>query len=193
MESPDPIRIAGTQTIEGTVEVEQITAAKLVVKGTLTHAANQSLVINADEVHVETGASIDVTGKGYTSGTSTYPGETTQSNSVTGGSHIGRGGLYSGTYGSTYGSIYRRWKRGLSEETSRAAEWWDNAAKVMATERSAHGAAKDRGCERDGGSVWVSGPASRRGAIETNGGNAYHGTGRRRDLGRVHRLGQHSA
>jgi hypothetical protein len=179
VESIDPIRIGGTYTIEGAVETEKITAAKVLIKGTLTHATGQSLVIDAQEVRVETGGAIDVSSRGYTNG-GTYPGEQS-SGDGTGGSHIGRGGLYIGPYGSAYGSVYRPQEKGAASGNGPSGAG-GGVVRINASTVVIDGAVRASGAQNDragaGGSVWITtGRISGTGSIATNGGNAYHGIG----------------
>jgi hypothetical protein len=179
VDSADPIRVSGTQTIEGWVETPQVSATKLVVKGTLTHQQGQTLAIKADEVRVETGGTIDVTGKGYISNAS-YPGETTAGDG-TGGSHIGRGGWWNERYGATYGSVYRPQEAGAASGTNPSGAGGgvvriDAPVVVVNGTIRANGAVSDR--SGAGGSVWITtGRMSGSGSIETNGGQGYYGIG----------------
>jgi Bacterial Ig-like domain/Carboxypeptidase regulatory-like domain/F5/8 type C domain len=182
VDSVDPIRIAGTQTIVGTVELERITTSKLVVRGTLTHATGQSLIITADEVVVEAGGSINASGRGFTSN-NTYPNET-ESGGATGGSHIGRGGLYNGPYGTTYGSVYRPQEAGSAGGCCTSGPG-GGVVRIIAPTVVVNGSILANGAagyDRSGagGSVWIttSRISSSGGVIQTNGGGpAYHGIG----------------
>src|SRR6185436_11121262 len=110
--SADPIRVHAEQVITGTVETDAIYASKLVVKpgATLTHhpttsnASPQSLRIEVDELVVEAGGVIDVSGRGYPA-TVTYPCHALEG-PFSGGSHLGEGGLEQLPVGETYGSVY---------------------------------------------------------------------------------------
>jgi len=105
----DPILAAGAETIDsGTVEHELINANSLRVRAgaTLTHrGGNQLSITTQGETRVESTGAIDVTGRGYGSN-GTYPGATATSD-VSGGSHIGIGGIRNPSGGSTFGSVYR--------------------------------------------------------------------------------------
>jgi hypothetical protein len=191
VDSADPIRVTGTQTIEGTVETDQVTAGTLVVRGTLTHAPSQSLSIDADEVIVDAGGAIDVTGKGYGNG-AIYPSEQSQGD-WTGASHIGRGGLYNGVYGSTYGSIYRPQERGASTHPAPSGPG-GGVLRIVANSVVVNGAIRANGAQHShsgaGGSVWITtGRISGTGTIQTNGGAGQWG--RRCAGNRVHRSGQY--
>ena len=113
MLSVDPVRVTNAE-VKGTVEVRRIDTTNLTVRtaGNLTQIpttdplAPESVVVNATgAVTLETGAVIDVSGRGYPVNKS-YPGATTPGD-ATGGSHLGYGGLNSNPLGSTFGSVYR--------------------------------------------------------------------------------------
>jgi hypothetical protein len=179
VDSADPIRVTGTQTIEGTVETERITAGTLVVKGTLTHAVSQSLIIDADDVIVEAGGAIDATGKGYVNGEH-YPGEGI-AGSWSGTSHIGQGGLYTAPFGSTYGSIYRPREPGASTRPAPFGAG-GGVVRIDASTVLVDGSIRANGAQHDhsgaGGSVWITtGRISGTGAVETNGGPGRWGIG----------------
>ena len=102
--SSDPVRVAGTETIEASVVTRSITAGALVITGaaTLSHATGDVLNIDVEgELRVEAGGAIDVSGRGE-------PGFGNVGNN-SGGSHIGSGG---GALGTTFGSIRRPAERG---------------------------------------------------------------------------------
>ncbi|HEX7708969.1 MAG TPA: discoidin domain-containing protein [Thermoanaerobaculia bacterium] len=106
LESSDPVRTQTEKIVGGTVEHEQIATTNLLVTGNslLTHIAGARLTIDVeDEVRIDAGSAIDVTGRGFGSGT-TYLGASAAGAGV-GGSHIGRGGAASGE--ATFGSVYR--------------------------------------------------------------------------------------
>jgi hypothetical protein len=83
-------------------------ASLTLLKGvTLTSVDSGVVEIFADgKVEVACGARIDVSGEGYSPGT-TYPGAELPISSSSGGSHLGEGGFTFGNPGETYGSVSR--------------------------------------------------------------------------------------
>jgi hypothetical protein len=110
----DPSVSGSDVTIQGDVSATSISASSLTVKAgaVLSHpqivsgATTGGLTLNVTgAVTVEAGGTIDVSGGGYAPG-STYPGES-GAGTGNGGSHIGLGGIVSGTPASAFGSVYR--------------------------------------------------------------------------------------
>ena len=189
LHSPDPIRavnldfsganldlsrpiFAETATVRGTISAPAITVKELTVEtgGVLKqYAAAGSLTLNVQNTLTVRGA-IDVSAQGYGS-VQTYPGESGPTDGNTGGSHIGKGGLW-GTPGSTYGSVYRPQENGAGGNDVRGG----GVLKVNAGAVAVDGAIRANGEDRSGGagaggSIWiVTGRISGTGTIEANGG-----------------------
>ena len=181
--SNDPIRSNGTQTITGYVETSQISTKNLRLKSgaTLTHERGSKLTIDvANELRIDSGATIDASNRGYhRSFQTTYPA-TAGSNDWTGGSHIGRGGLYYEPVGETYGSVYRPQELGAS---GRNGGYGGGAIRINAKSLIVDGKILANGLGENqiggaGGSVWITtGRIEGSGSIETNGGNAWSDAG----------------
>jgi hypothetical protein len=93
-----------------TLDQSRTLGGLIVLRGaTITHApstpgAEKSVNLNVTgSLYVESGASIDVSGRGYAPAV-TYPDAVAASGTV-GGSHLGVSGQWGGTAGSTYGSV----------------------------------------------------------------------------------------
>ncbi len=108
----DVVAASGSAEVKGAVTARRIDAASLAIRAgaTLSHPAigtdptkPERLTLNvAGTLTIESGATIDVTGKGYVLAT-TYPGATV-SGTGAGGSHFGVGGTGTGAGGSTFGN-----------------------------------------------------------------------------------------
>ena len=168
--SPDPIRVGGTQEIVGSVQVREIEAGNLVLRSgaVLTHpysndpANPEGLSIKlTGSLIIEDGASIDVSGRGFAANR-TYPGETAPGGR-SGGSHIGRGGLDGGSAASTYGSVYRPQENGGGGENSSDGRRGGGVVRIEAREVVVDGSILANGIGNSnnwtrggaGGSVWV--------------------------------------
>ena len=187
--SPDPIRVGGTQEINGSVQVREIVAGNLILRSgaVLTHPysndANnpESLSIElTGTLTIEAGALIDVTARGFNRQV-TYPGETTASGSG-GGSHIGQGGSSSGT---TYGSIYRPQENGAGGANTSDGDRGGGVVRIVANELVLNGEIRANGQGSTGyytrggagGSVWITltGGISGDGRVEARGGASENG------------------
>ncbi|MCP4659364.1 MAG: hypothetical protein GY856_28470, partial [bacterium] len=187
VESADPIRLAGTQEITGSVELREIVGHSLILRSgaTLSHpptvssTAPESLRIElTGDLVIEAGAAIDVSYLGYPAST-TYPDETASTKG--GGSHLGYGG--GGYTGSTYGSVYRPRENGAGGYPSSSALPGGGTVRILAANVNlvdATSAIRANGSPgispsprgSAGGSVWitVSGAISGDGTIEAKGG-----------------------
>ena len=181
--SLDPIRVAGSQVIDGTLETDAVYADRLVVNagGRLTQrltgspSAPEALTVDVHELIVEASGAIDVTGRGYPGG-STYPGHVGAGTGWNGGSHLGQGGVTRVDHpkGETFGNVYRPMENGGGGGYSNVR---GGGVVHIAADRvvvdghiSANG---QNGCEgAAGGSVWVkTSVLSGRGVIEAKGGD----------------------
>ncbi len=187
--SPDPIRVGGTQVIDGSVQVREIVAGNLHLKpgAVLTHPysndANnpESLSIEVTgTLTIDEGATIDVTARGFNRQV-TYPGETNASGGG-GGSHIGRGGSSSG---STYGSIYRPQESGAGGAHTGDGDRGGGVVRIKADDLVLNGVIRANGQGVTGyytrggagGSVWITltGGISGDGLVEARGGASENG------------------
>ncbi|HSL84805.1 MAG TPA: Ig-like domain-containing protein, partial [Thermoanaerobaculia bacterium] len=128
-------------------------------------------------LYVACGGAVDVSAKGYGPNT-TYPGHGTPG-TASGGSHIGEGGVASGTAGETFGSVYRPAEAGGGGQSSGRG---GGVARITAGRLQVDGAIRangqDSGRGGAGGSVWVTTSAvAGAGTIEARGGNACCGNG----------------
>jgi hypothetical protein len=114
LRSIDPIRVAGSQSLAGRLELTEIVATDLAIpSGTVVtippvSGADPGATLRievAGTLEIEAGATIDVGATGYGLATS-YPGHVVPG-SYTGGSHIGTGGLQAAPAGEPFGSVYR--------------------------------------------------------------------------------------
>ncbi|MDA8020340.1 MAG: Ig-like domain-containing protein [Thermoanaerobaculia bacterium] len=195
LRSADPIRVSGEQAIDGTVETDRITGHDLLLRSgsTLTHRATtdssnaQRLeILLTGRLMIESGAAIDVSGKGYRPN-QTHPGETTSANG-SGGSHLGRGGQFATSLpGSTYGSVYYPTEPGAGGQNGGVGLAGGGVVLVEAGELVVDGAILANGDSQPtggyrggaGGSIWldVTGQVSGAGSIEANGGEVPGGYG----------------
>jgi hypothetical protein len=182
--SADPIRVVGEQVITGMVETSAVSAGRLVVKpgAVLTqHVTGSSsspsrLVVEVEELVVESGGAIDVTGRGYGSRL-TYSGAVAAGD-VNGGSHLGEGGVRSAPGGSTYGSVVRPQENGGGSGQSRRG---GGAVRIVAQRVQIDGVVRANGQSGDdggaGGSVWIEAQTlAGTGSIEADGGSASSGS-----------------
>jgi len=186
LDSSDPVRVNGTETVDsGTVEHEQVVATNLRIKtgAVLTHRQGSSLTITTqNELRIDAGGTIDVTGRGYTLNT-TYPGATLPANG-SGGSHIGTGGLWDGPTASTFGSVYQPREAGGGGESS-SGQTGGGVIRIQAAsvvlDGSIHADAVNGGNQSRGaagGSVWIStATLSGAGSVSAKGSHAFYGTG----------------
>ncbi|HYC60809.1 MAG TPA: carboxypeptidase regulatory-like domain-containing protein [Thermoanaerobaculia bacterium] len=180
LHSPDPIITSNDQVIEGNVYVQGIAAKNLIVKGSLLgppHTLTPMTIDIENELRVETGGRLDLSGRGFAPGT-TYA-NTGGSGNATGGSHMGYGGIWDGPFGATYGSVYRPQELGAG---STHGGWGGGALRINAPKIVVNGAIRVNGAHTDsagaGGSLWIkAGHISGTGTIEANGGDGYWGSG----------------
>ncbi|MCP4659314.1 MAG: hypothetical protein GY856_28220, partial [bacterium] len=189
--SSDPIRVAGTQEMAGSIELREITADDLILRSgtTLFHPATEASAAESLRIEltgdlvIEAGAAIDVSYLGYPANT-TYPDEIASSR---GGSHLGYGG--GSSPGTTYGSVVRPQESGAGGNWSSSALRGGGAVRIIAANLTlvdATSAIRANGSPgvgpsprgSAGGSVWitVSGAFSGDGTIETRGGALAEGT-----------------
>ena len=184
VQSADPIRVSGTQEIRGVVEAEVVRAHDLVLlEGAVlrhpsaTSSASRSLTIElTGDLVVETGAAIDVTGRGYP-GDATHPDAQLAGN-YSGGSHLGFGGVYTGPPGQTYGSVTRPAENGAGGRNGGLPG--GGSVRIVAREVVVDGDIRAEGQSTTsnsrqagaGGSVWIrtSGTVSGEGEISVRGG-----------------------
>jgi len=176
--SADPIETE-QQTLSGSITTSLMRATNLRITSgtTLNQPIGGTLTLDVSgELRIDTGAAIDVTGRGYAINT-TYPGATTPGNG-TGGSHIGYGGLFSNPYGSAYGSVYRPAEAGGGGNPAGPG---GGIIRITAGTFVHDGAIRANGTGGGneagaGGSIWITAPnISGSGTIDANGGT---GTGR---------------
>lgn len=182
LENSDPVRVADTERIEGAVELEAVSAKNLrvVAGGSITHVRGRALVIDVTgELRIDSGAKIDVSGRGYALG-ATYPGETVPTND-SGGSHIGFGGEWNGgARGSTFGSIYQPAEKGGSGPGGSVG---GGVVRMTAMALIVDGSIAANGTTENvsgggGGSIWIRTQSmSGTGIVETNGGTSKNGYG----------------
>jgi len=185
VQSVDPIRVGGVQEITGNVELREVIAHHLVLKSgaklshpsaTSSGSPGQLLIRLTGDLTIESGASIDVSVRGYAVGV-TYPGTSTPDGG-SGGSHIGFGGT-TGTAGSTFGSVYRPVENGGGSGSGGRG---GGSVRIEARDVRidgrilANGESASRGAA--GGSVWISasGHVEGAGSIEARGGAATSGS-----------------
>ncbi len=163
----------------GTANIDTVTVNS---GGTLTHTVNDGakayvLDINSTNIDIQSGATVDIEGKGYAQGNSSAPGYSNYS----GATHAGQGGQYSSyTNGSPYGSATQPTSLGSGNNYRSGG----GAAKLTASGTlilngtidadasdpltdSSYGAGA-------GGSVWINAPTGTitgTGSITANGGN----------------------
>ena len=194
LRSLDPIRVVGTQELRGEVTLDRIDAGDLVLRaGTiLTHgeavsAAEPGLlqVTLTRDLRIEVGASIDATGRGYPANV-TYSGAS-MGGSGSAGSHIGVGGIWSGSGGSTYGSVTRPLENGSGGQYSASyGQPGGGAVHVVARNVVVDGEIRADGGSTTstnrragaGGSVWIqaSGTVTGAGSISARGGTTAEGS-----------------
>ncbi|HEX7831273.1 MAG TPA: discoidin domain-containing protein [Thermoanaerobaculia bacterium] len=181
--SPDPIE-GVDQTVEGSMTVlTPLVTSSLNIKpaATLRSAAGGVLEINVtNELKIDAGATIDVTGLGYGNNT-TYPGHGLPGY-ATGGSHIGYGGLYDNPLGQVYGSIYRPMEAGGGGQRGGYGVAGGGVIRIRSGSLVHNGAIRANGAEYQdsgaGGSVWITtGPISGSGSITANGANGHRAGG----------------
>jgi hypothetical protein len=182
LESDDPIR-AGTQTIKGAAELESVTASdlRIVSGGSMTHPHGRSLSIAlTGELRIDTGAKIDVNGRGYAPNQS-YPG-VAGALGTSGGSHIGAGPTSNtnGAAAETFGSIYRPSEHGGGGGGGGTG---GGVVRITATSVVVNGNITATGVRSSsraaaGGSIWIStGSISGSGMLDASGSGADNGWG----------------
>ncbi len=172
--SDDPLRTSAETKINSFVETSNISTQNLrvVSGGTLSHPRGSKLVIEANEVRVDSGGAIDVTNRGYFH--TTYPNHAGSGGDWTGGSHIGQGGYYNSAIGETFGSVYYPQELG---GTGRNGGYGGGALRINAASVIVNGAIRANGLQENqsggaGGSIWITtGKISGTGTIEANGGS----------------------
>jgi hypothetical protein len=160
LRSDDPIRV-GVQTIAGHVEMGAVSADRLTVTsgGTITPPVGVPLRIEVSgEIVVETGGSIDATGKGYRT-SQTYPG-VDEDPTWGGGSHLGVGGDNLAER-STFGSVTRPMEMGGGAQIGGDQPSGGGAIRIVADSLTVNGAVLARGVVDNrplgaGGSIWIS-------------------------------------
>ncbi len=182
---------AGTLTVPSltlnagaTMSARSVTAGTLTVKSgavltQLAGSAESLTVKSAGELAVEAGGVIDVSGKGY-SGSQTYPG-TGPAGELSGGSHLGEGGVHNNPAGQTYGSVYTPREAGAGGQGDGPG---GGVVKIEAGILDVNGAIRANGVAQDragaGGSIWaVAGEVRGTGSFEAAGANCgnYKGGG----------------
>jgi hypothetical protein len=170
--------IGGTTTLIGHHEFKNliILSGATLTQTPTTTTNTFSIDVKATAIYVACGGAIDVTAQGYPANTS-YPGAAASS-SLNGGSHIGAGGVNSGSAGATYGSIYFPAEAG--------AGGGDGGKGGGAIRLNISGALQNDGAIRAngnayetfnniggaGGSIWISaGTIAGSGTVEVNGGD----------------------
>ena len=168
----------GTTTLIGHHEFKKlvILSGATLAQTPATTTNPSSLDVKATAIYVACGGVIDVTAQGYPANTS-YPGATA-STSLNGGSHIGAGGVNSGSAGSTYGSIYFPAELGAGGGDGGQG---GGAIRLNVTSSlSNDGAIRANGNAYEtfnniggaGGSVWINaGTLAGSGTVEVNGGD----------------------
>jgi hypothetical protein len=183
-----PLKVNGALSVVGAVFAERIEAQSLTVANgaVLSHRSGESLSIEVPgNVTIESGGSINVTGRGYGNGV-TYPGVARQGN-YSGGSHLGVGGVYSsGPAGVTYGSVYRPQEAGAGGRYDSDTEFTSGGGvlrMVVGGVVRVDGAIRANGGDRTGtgtgrgagGSVWITaGSVTGGGSVEARGGEGYN-------------------
>ncbi len=166
--------VAASSTIRGEAYATSIIGTDLTVDttGTLRQFANPGALTLKLQTMTVLGA-VDVSGNGYGSGES-YPNEVWTNDINNGGSHIGRGGAWSGIQPSTFGSVYRPQENGGGGNGVRGG----GAAKITASNVVVQGAIRANGNDSGGGagaggSIWIAtGKIGGAGTIEANGGRS---------------------
>jgi hypothetical protein len=178
LESDDPIRGAGEVVISGPVEAQTVFADRLVIApgGVLTQRLTgtttpEKLRLDVGELIVQSGGSIDVSGRGYPAGT-TYPAHTTGS-STAGGSHLGEGAGGSAPW-QTFGSVYSPRENGSGSGNGGRG---GGVVEILADRVQVDGAIRASGQDAcrggGGGSVWIRAiEVGGTGSIDANGGLA---------------------
>jgi hypothetical protein len=177
-----PNAASGTDvTVTGTVTIPAITSGTLTVKsgGVLTSSSWPLILSVTGTATIESGASIDVSGRGYAAGTS-YPGAQTPGNS-SGGSHLGVGGLMSGPTGETFGSVERPREAGGGSSNLPGGGVVQLTASTVVNNGSirADGAANTgSGAGGAGGSIWITAATlSGSGSVSASGLLTQYGSG----------------
>ncbi len=185
------LEVSGSVEVRGMVVAGTIRARSMVLRAgtvlkhaTTTRAASpERLAIEVgDDLVIEEGAAIDVSGRGY-AGSMTYPGAVAPGHE-SGGSHLGRGGLATAPVASTFGSVSRPQETGGGGENEAWGQRGGGIVRLFAGGRLdcngsilANGAGGSRAGA--GGSVWITaGSVLGDGAIEARGGDTnWHGSG----------------
>jgi hypothetical protein len=173
------VTLSGNVTVQGSITASSSLTLK--ANTLLTSASVPLTLTTPGTLTIESGAVIDLTGRGYGASTS-YPGATIPGNG-SGGSHIGIGGLWNLPVGSTYGSVYRPQEAGAGGEFTGTTG--GGVLRINAGTFTYNGTIRANGVSGDGesrggagGSVWITANTiAGTGAIETNGGHARYGTG----------------
>ena len=175
------VRSGGVLTITGPhtlANVVVLDGGKLVQKH--PDLGNAS-ALTLSRLYVACNGTIDVSGLGYAKNT-TYPGSGNPDDS-SGGSHIGRGGLWNRQSGTTFGSVYRPAEGGgggQMNDPSYPAIAGGGSVRIHASSMIAiDGSIKSRVTDHfrlgssAGGSVWITTPATLTGAgtIDVTGGS----------------------
>ncbi len=171
----------GTFTVTQPLSLQSLT---LLTGARVVGVTGQTLSLSvAGELHVNAGASIDVSGLGY-GPSQTYPGATPPA-SESAGSHLGHGGGTGNAQGSTFGSVYRPREAGGGGESGGAGGFGGGVVRITAHNLTlagstsairANGVQINNGscCKRSGagGSVWITATSvGGDGLIEARGGD----------------------
>jgi hypothetical protein len=143
-------------------------------------------LMTVERLFVACGGEINVTGLGYAKNT-TYPGAGLTDDG-SGGSHIGRGGLWSRKRGGVFGSVYRPMEAGgggVLVNSSSTANGGGSVRISATASATVDGAIKARGANgantygtSAGGSIWITTPTlSGGGSADASGGDFTAGSG----------------
>jgi hypothetical protein len=159
---------AGTITITGAHSFTNL----VVDGGKVVHTSMQKLDLNVTgTTYVACGAALDANDLGYGLG-ATYPGATA-STLISGGSHIGRGGMNSGVSGTTFGSITRPQEAGGGAMHNGFPTGGGGVIRLVTASAIIDGTVRANGMAAmaaGGGSVWISaGRIAGKGSIEAIG------------------------
>jgi hypothetical protein len=171
----------GTTDIAGTHAFKRL----VVYSGaTVTHPVGDRLDIQAENVIVACGATVEASGRGY-AGNNTYPGAI-PAGANTAASHLGYGGLASSSsLASTYGSVYHPFEAGFGGSLTiggASSATGGGIVRIAATTFTNDGVIRANGTDTanggSGGSVWIrTTTLAGTGSIEAKGGTALRGGG----------------